>query len=207
MTLSFSIPSLSVRAQPSGVIEGYGSVFGIQDSHGDIVLPGAFAQSLKKGPPLMLWAHDQSRPIGRWVSAAEDSRGLHLKGQLNLQTDAGNEAYAHLNAGDVNGLSIGYTLGTKGAEYRNGTRHLTDIDLREVSVVALPSNDQSRVISVKTTARTKPSTLREFETALRSIGFSRGEAEKLAAKGWAVGNDETSAEIRSAIQRLRALKF
>ena len=44
----------------AGLISGYGSIFGNQDHHGDVVEKGAFTQSLRahlteKTNPLMLW--------------------------------------------------------------------------------------------------------------------------------------------------------
>lgn len=46
-----------------GVIEGYGSVFGgAPDSYGDIVLPGAFADSLAGPHPPPSWAYPAGRP-------------------------------------------------------------------------------------------------------------------------------------------------
>lgn len=203
MSLLFSLPNLELKAEKSGVIEGYGSVFNGRDSHGDIVMPGAFAKSLEKGLPLMLWQHQQDAPIGRWTSAAEDSRGLFLKGQVNLKTTAGKDAYEHLLAGDVNGLSIGYTLPPGGWRPEGDSRHLHEVSLAEVSVVSLPSNADARVTAVKTYTIKKPSTLREFEHALVDIGYSRREAQAIARKGYAHQHDE-SEELSAALLRINA---
>ena len=47
----------------TGEFEGYGSVFGVEDSYGDVVVRGAFDASLarwkEKGRlPAMLWQHN-----------------------------------------------------------------------------------------------------------------------------------------------------
>jgi phage head maturation protease len=90
-----------------GEIEGYASTFGGEpDSYGDIIAPGAFTASLIAHKaagtvPVMLWSHDVKAPIGRWVELRQDDRGLYVKGQLNLETDRGRDAHAHLKAGDV----------------------------------------------------------------------------------------------------------
>jgi hypothetical protein len=52
--------------------------------------------------------------IGRWVEVREDERGLFVVGQLNLQTEAGKEAFAHLQARDIGGLSIGFQVAKDG---------------------------------------------------------------------------------------------
>ena len=67
-----------------GVIEGYGSIFGNVDSYGEIVMPGAFTQSLvdarKRGQTIkMLWQHDPSQPIGVWDDIAEDSKVVSIQ--------------------------------------------------------------------------------------------------------------------------------
>jgi HK97 family phage prohead protease len=62
----------------AGAFIGMGSVFGNIDQGGDIVMPGAFSQSLQdctsKGRmPAMLWQHRQGTPIGAWQSMTEKS--------------------------------------------------------------------------------------------------------------------------------------
>lgn len=202
MMLQFKVPTLEVRAEQSGTVEGYGSIFNGRDSHGDVVLPGAFHQSLQKGMPLMLWAHDQSKPVGRWESGIEDDRGLLVKGRLNLKTQAGQDAFEHLRAGDLSGLSIGFTLPRDGWRMEGDTRYLSRVDLAEVSLVSLPSNAAARVTSVKALA-TKPSTLREFEAALHAIGYSRREAQTIATKGFHAVEAE-SEELSAALARIKA---
>ncbi len=51
----------------SGMFEGYASLFGTADLGRDVVLRGAFAESLRKRAPAgvkMLWQHDAAEPIG-----------------------------------------------------------------------------------------------------------------------------------------------
>src|SRR3546814_4385041 len=92
------------------MLEGYASVFGGEpDRHGDVIQRGAYSKSIASGArPLMLWAHDQSQPIGTWTDVREDETGLKVKGRLILETQRGAEAYALLRANVLDGLSIGY---------------------------------------------------------------------------------------------------
>jgi phage head maturation protease len=72
------------QASDAGAFEGYASVFGVVDSGGDVILPGAFAASLRKrsaSAVKMLWQHQASEPIGVWSEIVEDGRGLKVKGQ------------------------------------------------------------------------------------------------------------------------------
>ncbi len=155
-----------------GTIQGYGSVFHVQDKYDDIVMPGAFARTLKERMPKMLWQHDPSQPIGVWTSAKEDAHGLHLEGKLVLGVPAADAAHRLLKAGALDGLSIGYR--TKVAEFddQRRVRKLLDVDLWEVSPVTFPANIEARVESVKADLD-----VRDLEAALRDAGLSRSRAK------------------------------
>jgi HK97 family phage prohead protease len=198
--LIHAVPTLELRSAASGIVEGYASTFNGIDSYGDSVAPGAFANTIKRDVPVMLWQHNQSAPIGRWLDLQEDSRGLHVRGQINLQTTAGREAYSHLSEGDINGMSIGFKIAANGAEQKGDVRILREIDLKEISIVSLPADPNARVLQVKREL-TKPKTLREFEKALQEIGFTRREAEAIGSKGF---TQSESAEISEAVRRIRA---
>jgi HK97 family phage prohead protease len=99
---------LEWKASPEGVIEGYGSVFGNPDLGGDIILPGAFADSLKSGRKVkMLRQHDADDVIGVWDEISEDRDGLRVKGRLLLSIGDGKDAFELVKAGALDGLSIG----------------------------------------------------------------------------------------------------
>jgi HK97 family phage prohead protease len=132
-----------------GLFTGYGSVFGVKDLQGDIVERGAFAKTIadRGGQIPLLWMHDARQPIGKGV-VSEDERGLKLEGQLNLEKQVGREAYSDLKAGIVSGLSIGYYT-VKDSVDKDGTRHLKELKLREVSLVTFPANEAAQVTGVK----------------------------------------------------------
>ncbi|MGX9984540.1 HK97 family phage prohead protease [Methylobacterium fujisawaense] len=179
-------PPLEIKLDESskvaGAVAGYASVFGgPPDSHGDIIAPGAFARTIAEhkasgSAPIMLWSHDQAQPIGRWTELREDERGLLVRGQFNLDTSRGRDAHAHVKSGDVNGLSIGFMVGPDGRKRgENGTTILVDLDLAEISVVALPANARARL---NLTSKA------EVVDLLRKSGLSRDAAQRLASGGW-----------------------
>lgn len=131
-----------------GIFEGYAAVFNNEDLGGDIIEPGAFKKTLKENPKMpILWQHDPREPIGVTLEAYEDERGLKVKGQLNLETTKGREAYALLKQGALKGLSIGYDAIK---ELWEGTvRRLKEIRLWEWSLVTFPMNPQAQVTAVK----------------------------------------------------------
>lgn len=191
-------PVLSLRAAAEGVIEGFASVFDVLDSYGETIAPGAFSASLARHQaagtaPAMLWSHASDRPIGSWREVLEDKRGLRARGQLNLATAAGREAFEHLRAGDASGLSIGFYPRRSEPDVDGGKR-LLEVDLVEISAVVLPANPAARVTSVRSLA-TPPATVRELEEALRDMGFSRRAAASIAARGFEAqeaGEDPTA---------------
>ncbi len=142
---SGSAPVLSDEAG----IEGYASVFGITDQGGDVVMPGAYAEGLKRlaaagGKVRMLWQHDPACPIGIWEEIREDDRGLWVKGRLLTEVAQAREAAALIRAGAIDGLSIGYR--TISAERDSkGRRCLTEVDLWEVSLVTFPMLPDAKV--------------------------------------------------------------
>jgi HK97 family phage prohead protease len=139
-----------------GTFEGIASTFGEVDMLGDAVAPGAFRKSLAQHRrvgrmPLLLWAHDLSAPIGRWLDVRETAQGLAVKGKLILDTVRGREAYALLKERALDGLSIGFR--TVDAVRTKTGRLLKEIDLAEISLVTLPALASARVHSVKSQPR------------------------------------------------------
>ena len=131
-------------------IAGYASLYGIADQGGDIVQKGAYGRALErlfaKGRTVkMLWQHDPNTPIGVWEAVEEDGTGLHVRGRILTEVQAGREALALLKAGAIDGLSIGYR--TIRAEKSGVGRLLHEIELWEVSLVTFPMLPEARAQS------------------------------------------------------------
>ena len=182
-------------------ISGRGSVYGNVDLGGDVVLPGAFTKSLASGRKVaMLWQHDTREVIGMWTKVTEDADGLNVEGVL-ADTPRGNEAYALLKMGAIDGLSIGYQ--TKDSEWREDVRAIKEAELWEVSVVTFPMNEEARVDAVKAAAMTE----REMERKLtQDAGLSRSVARRLMEGGFnAVKGMQDAATDSEDLNELRAL--
>ncbi|GGE95058.1 protease [Sphingomonas prati] len=120
--------------------EGYAALFDVVDRGGDIVRAGAFSRSLagRPGRVALLRQHGGLRPVGTIDALVEDARGLRVAGQV----PAGSTMAAALLAGAVTGLSFGY----RSRRIRQRTyRELIDVDLLEVSLVAVPMQPDARV--------------------------------------------------------------
>ncbi|MCF6216053.1 MAG: HK97 family phage prohead protease [Emcibacter sp.] len=135
-----------------GHFEGYASVFNVVDRGNDLISPGAFKRSLlDRGTQgiKFLWQHDPREPVGILDEIYEDARGLYVRGRLILDVGRAKEAYQLLNAGALDGLSIGFhTLKSK--QRSDGVRLLTEVDLWEISLVTFPMNELARISHFKT---------------------------------------------------------
>jgi uncharacterized protein len=189
-TVHHSIP-LAVKysaASEAGQFSCYASTFGgPPDAYGDTIKAGAFAPSLAQHraagtSPALLWAHDQSQPLGVITNLIEDTRGLRMDGKLTLEVARAAEAYALMKAGAL-AFSIGYQT-VKATSLGKGIRQLDEIRLFEVSAVAIPANSNAKLISVK-----GPPDLvdqhnpRVIERILTDSGVTRSQAKRIVALG------------------------
>lgn len=193
----------------TGTFEGYGSIFNITDRGGDIVVPGAFTETLAAQKaagrlPAMLWQHRQAEPIGVYTSMEEDSVGLKVKGQLALKTARGAEAYELMKMGALSGMSIGYRSRDDSYDRVTGVRSLKKLDLVELSLVTFPMNDASRVSAVKTIEELD--SLSEIERHLRDVcGLSKSESTALVSRVKSVISRSDSGEGDMSLAELAAV--
>lgn len=186
----------SGKADEPVKFEGYASVWGRQDSYGDTILKGAFTQALQERRPMMLYGHNPGRVIGKWTSLGEDDKGLKVDGELTPGHSDAQDCAASLKHGAMSGLSIGGY--TDDAEYlQDGGRLIKVFDLYEISVVAMPAENEARIdsSSVKSTLDECVS-LADMELMLRDLGFSRTMATAFSAKMRRIVREEKDSERR-----------
>lgn len=194
---------------------GYASTFNGVDSYGDTILPGAFAKALQDAMPKMFFGHKWDLPIGKWLTAVEDEKGLLVEGELtegNPQSDA---VLAALRHGTVDGLSIGFRLNKDDYEEKEaGGRLIKSISrLFEISVVSFPADGAARIAEVRSEDIEDIKTIRDLESFLRDAGgFSKTAAATLIAKAKAIFSDlrDAEAEAKTAqtiLERLKALEL
>lgn len=208
-TVRFKTAPVDLQPEGEGLVAGYAATTeDIPDRYGDVIARGAFRETLadhaRRGTtPALLWGHDPSRVVGRWVSMEEDAQGLFVRGQLNLKSNEGREAFEHLRAGDSTGLSIGYQVPPGGQTFlRTGVTRITALDLIEVSLTALPANLNARVTAVKAL-----SSKAELVAVLRSAGLPKAAAARVAAGGWqalAGADHQNAIDLAAAIDEATA---
>lgn len=151
--------SFELKAGENGIVEGYASTWTkTPDSYGDIVIKGAFTETLKKrkatGHPFPLcFNHDFDQIIGAVFEAEEDDYGLKISASF-LNTPAAQEKRELVKEGIVWQFSFAYSvLGSEAPteeEKKQGIyQKLTKLDLYEVSLVPVPANQTAIVTEVK----------------------------------------------------------
>jgi len=179
---------LEIKGLKDREFNGHGSIFGNVDLGGDIVVPGAFEDSLKYHKeqgflPAMFWMHKPDKVPGKWLSIEEDDKGLANHGVL-APTPLGDEMHVLLGMKAVRGLSIGYET-LKQAWDDFGNRMIIKANLWETSIVSLAMNPLAQVVNIKSqlskSGEFVPS-IREFESILRDVGCAQNVAKRIIAK-------------------------
>lgn len=186
------------NAADIGTFSGYGSVYSVIDDGGDLIAPGAFADSLARlkaqghGVPMYM-QHGAAlgadpRPVGVWTKIEEDANGLRVEGKLvGLDTETGRYHYALVKEGAMSGLSIGYS-GVK-AEYGkkpgDPRRTIKSATLREISIVDQPMNAHARLTGLKSIEELL--TMADAEDYLKSVGMSGRQATAFVSRVKRIG--------------------
>lgn len=168
---------VTAKVKAAGVADGLAegqfralvSVFNNEDSYGDVVRPGAFAQTLvdwaAKGDDIpVIWSHQWSDPfshVGRVVEAKETTEGLEVLGQIDdLAGDDENptarQVYRLLKGRRVTQFSFAYDVPNGGGAWVKDDNHrwggyyeLRQVDLHEVGPCLLGVNRETELLAAK----------------------------------------------------------
>lgn len=195
--------------EEDGSFKGYASVFDNLDSYWDVVVKGAFVDTLKEsnGAVPILWNHNDSEPIGWGMKAMEDARGLYVEGRISTDIQRGREILSVARMAQEAGRPIGLSIGYVAKKYSYGSREervLEAVDLKEYSFTLFPANEKATVTAVKTLieggdAKEIAAKKRDLERILTDAGCSAKQAK--AAVASIFGRDaEDEAEQVGAIK-------
>ncbi len=145
------------QVEADGRFQGYAATFGNVDLGGDVIAPGAFTETLLEthgGKVPILDHHNPEQQIGWNLEAFEDSRGLFVVGQLDLNVQSARERHSLMRMARQVGGRTGLSIGFKTVLWENdfedpAVRHLIEIQLMEYSLVTFPMNPQAGVTAVK----------------------------------------------------------
>ncbi|WP_433542069.1 hypothetical protein ACQP10_37925 (plasmid) [Streptosporangium sandarakinum] len=155
-----------------GVVEALVSITGVEDSVGDLIVPGAYRRTLAERRPKGIFSHDTKVWTARTEAIEEllpgdprlpkttkdgkpwprDAGALYVKCRFNLATDDGRNAYENVRFFSETHeceWSIGYTVPKGGSRKARGVRLIHDLDLWEYSPVLFGAAPLSSTLSVK----------------------------------------------------------
>lgn len=146
--------------QVDGTFTGYAAIFGNVDSYGDVIVKGAFAESLTEYGPdgagiPCYWSHEMRNPmlnIGVTTAAQETDRGLLVEVKLDIDHNP-NAAYVHrlIREKRVRQMSFAFDVLDGGWGERDGepVYELRKLRLHEVSVVQIGANQETELLAAK----------------------------------------------------------
>ncbi|WP_420123199.1 HK97 family phage prohead protease [Nakamurella sp.] len=142
-----------------GVFEAIVSVFGNVDSVGDVVMPGAFTDTLAewaaKGDPIpVLWSHMSHDPdyhIGEVIEAKEVDEGLWVKARIDLDEPKSRKVFKLLKGRRVTQFSFAYDIDEGGWGKRGDEEiyELRKLKLYEVGPTLIGANQDTELLAVK----------------------------------------------------------
>jgi len=183
----FYLSDAKVVDDRQGIVEAYVNTMGVRDSDGDIIDPAAFDASIRGNLPIpVLAGHDQGKLVGKVIFAQAEKGGigdehrLYARMQMNLETQAGREAYSNVAGEYIREWSVGFNLpaGDSVAYDRAGkttTRRILNLDWVEVSAVIRGASPSTATIAAKSASTKAPDTFAsraEAETRAEALGCS-----------------------------------
>ena len=151
---------VKVLDETKGIITAFINTMGKKDKDGDIIAPTAFDNSIPDNLPIpVLAGHDQSKIVGKVLSAYpmaidEEEYRLHATMQMNLETEAGRDAFSNVKGNYVKEWSVGFNLPedsvTIEREGNDVTRMIGNLDWVETSSVIRGASPDTGTLSAKT---------------------------------------------------------
>lgn len=147
----------------TGQLQGYGSVFNVLDSYGDMIAPGAFDVTLAEqkssgrimpmfGEHSFAFMGGDPYPIGYWTKVEPDAKGLRVEGKfVGLGHPDVARAHELAKAGLLKGLSIAFKAkeSVKGTKVGEPKRLLKSLELFSIDLVGDPANPLATVDNIK----------------------------------------------------------
>jgi len=160
------IASAKAVDEAEGIVEAYTNSMGVIDADGDIVEPTAFDSSIAGNLPIpVLSGHDQGKLVGKVVFAQPrhiegDEYRLFTRMQMNMDTQAGREAFSNVAGDFVREWSVGFNIPKdddithEGEDVSTVIRRIGNLDWVEVSSVIRGSSPSTSTVAAKTAPTT-----------------------------------------------------
>ena len=155
------IASAKAVDEAEGIVEAYTNTMGVMDADGDIVEPTAFDISIADNLPIpVLSGHDQGKLVGKVIFAQPryiegDEYRLFTRMQMNMDTEAGRDAFSNVAGDYVREWSIGFNIPKdddivhEGSDVSTVIRRISNLDWVEVSSVIRGSSPSTETVAAK----------------------------------------------------------
>lgn len=157
----------------------------------EVILPGAFSESLRKRNIIALNNHDTNQLLGstqaNTLRLEDRSEGLYF--ELDL-LESRRELYDLVKRGDISGMSFGFTCSDE-VYKRSDNKDIREIkkgELFEISVVHTPAYPTTNVVATRSLQKYE-----EYKTETNENKFTPNEIRGLGLLG---GNPVNSNEVR-----------
>lgn len=178
--MTLKAAATATEATEAGTFTAYASAFGNIDRTGERVVKGAFTDTIKawqaagRDVPLV-WDHEVGAHdiIGGIDSSTMEERdaGLYVEGQLDIEdSELAREAWRSVKRNRIS-LSFGFLV-EKDRTASDGVKELTQIDLMEVTLTAVPANPDARVLSSKSVLDEEPDLDSMTDAELKAYSLS-----------------------------------
>lgn len=138
--------------ETKGIVTFAFSKFGIKDSDGDIITPGAFKKTIKENMARIkhLKFHDTRQSPGKILKIWEEGEYVLAESQLNQDTQIGRETFAEYKLGQITEHSHGFVPVKQGYSKEQNANIISEVKLYEVSsLLAWGANEFTPMVGMK----------------------------------------------------------
>lgn len=168
----------------NGIVTVAVNGFGIEDSQGDISMPGSFANTLKNDMSRIRWFlnHDITKLLGVPLEGYETGEDLVMRGKINLEKEIGRDTYADYKLYAENGRTLEHSIGVKAIERdESDSRKVKEWKMYEYSTLTgWGANPRTYLVDLKSAGRERVIEAVEFlQKALRQPEYSEHRLKML----------------------------
>ena len=211
----FEISDVKVLGADEGLVEAYVNTMGIVDHDNDIIDPKAFDASIREKLPIpVLLGHDSKAIIGKVLFARSEElespeHRLLAVMQMNMNTQAGRDAFSNISGEYVREWSVGFNIPTEDSiEYekrgKSTIRRIKNLVWKEVSSVISGASPSTMTIAAKGDA---PDETEEPEELAPAVADPDVDETEIAASATEEESAADTTEVHLALLRLRDREF
>lgn len=182
------------------IIAGYANKYladggGVLIDHSqESVLPSSYDLSTFKKNPIILYNHSTYDPVGKAINIDIKPEGLYIEAEIHKQMDE--KVFYGVKNGILKTLSIGFNF--KDGKYVNDVFYYTDLELFEISIVAVPDNNEAifGVLTTSPCANGGSCLLASVPTNKKDLGTVYTKSAELNVGAW---KDTDKTELKKAL--------